>query len=238
LFPKTSKINLVSHMDYLTARELTWGSIWGKAKFLHEYALSLEIMDAWIELKIMDPKKTHLWTTVNAEKDKESRWVEIVNKRDGVSFVKITKAAFSEGVWDVQKIFNIVKSKWFSIDMINTSETQVSFSLEVKNKNDLEDLKWVIVSDFFDNKASDIDYVDVVTNMSLIHCIWQNLDDKYQVSLAYAILALEEKDIKIHTIWWEREKGAIIFAVKEKDAINAVQTLAKQFNLVTEVNEI
>jgi len=67
LFPKGSKINLISHMDYLTARELTGGSIWWKAKFLHEYALSQDIMDAWIELKIMDPKKPYLWTTVSAE---------------------------------------------------------------------------------------------------------------------------------------------------------------------------
>ena len=232
LFPKGSKINLISHMDYLTARELTGGSIWGKAKFLHEYALSQDIMDAWVELKIMDPKKSHLWTTVSAEKNTQSRWVEIVNKRDGISFVKITKAAFSEWVWDVQKIFDIVKSKWFSIDMITTSETQVSFSLEVKKEIDLENLKSTLVSEFFNNKTSNIDYVDLQKNMSLIHCIWQNLDHEYQLSLAYGIIALEKEDIKIHTIWWEREKGAIIFAVEQKDAVKSVQALAKQFNIV------
>lgn len=238
LFPKGSKINLISHMDYLTARELTGGSIWWKAKFLHEYALSQDIMEAWVELKIMNPKKPHLWTTVSAEKNTQSCWVEIVNKRDGISFVRITKAAFSEGIWDVQKIFDIVKSKWFSIDMITTSETQVSFSLDVNNQDDLENLKTTLTSEFFNNKISNIDYIDIQKNMSLIHCIWQNLDHEYQLSLAYWILALEKEDIKIHTFWGEREKGAIIFAVEQKDAINSLQILAKQFNLVKEKNEI
>jgi aspartokinase len=238
LFPKGSKINLISRMDYLTARELTGGSIWWKAKFLHEYALSQDIMDAWVELKIMDPKKPNLWTTVSAEKNTLSHWVEIVNKRDGISFVRITKAAFSEGIGDVQKIFDIVKSKWFSIDMITTSETQVSFSLDVNNQDDLDNLKSTLINKFFNNKVSNIDYVDIQRNMSLIHCIWQNLDHEYQLSLAYGILALEKENIKIHTFWWEREKGAIIFAVEQKDAINSLQILAKQFNLVKEINEI
>jgi aspartate kinase len=232
LFPKNSKINLISHMDYLTARELTGGSIWWKAKFLHEYALSQDIMDAWVELKIMDPKKSHLWTTVSAEKNTQSSWVEIVNKRDGISFVRITKASFSEGIGDVQKIFDIVKLKWFSIDMITTSETQVSFSLDVNNQEDLDDLKSTLISKFFNNKISNIDYVDIQKNMSLIHCIWQNLDHEYQLSLAYWILALEKEDIKIHTFWGEREKWAIIFAVENNDAVKSVQALAKQFNIV------
>jgi hypothetical protein len=68
--------------------------------------------------------------------------------------------------------------------------------------------------------------------MSLIHCIWQNLDHEYQLSLAYGILALEKEDVKIHTFWWEREKWAIIFAVEQKDAIKSVQALARQFNIV------
>ena len=68
--------------------------------------------------------------------------------------------------------------------------------------------------------------------MSLIHCIWQNLDHEYQLSLAYGILALEKEDIKIYFFWGEREKGAIIFAVENKDAVKSVQALAKQFNIV------
>ena len=68
--------------------------------------------------------------------------------------------------------------------------------------------------------------------MSLIHCIWQNLDDTYQISIAQSILALEEWNIKIHTIWGEREKWAIIFAVEEKDAKKSLQILAKHFDLV------
>ena len=234
LFKKWSQIDLISHMDYLTARELTWGSIWWKAKFLHEYALSQEVMDAGIELKIMDPKKPHLWTTVSGQKDIHSHWVEIVNKRDGISFVRITKAAFWEWVGDVEKIFDIVKSKWLSIDMVTTSETQVSFSLEVSDNEQLEDLKTSIVNDFFQGKVSAINYVETQTNMSLVHCIGQNLDDRYQISLAYGILALENQGIKIHTVWWERKKWAIIFAVEQKDAIKSVQTLAKQFHLVKE----
>jgi len=116
--------------------------------------------------------------------------------------------------------------------MITTSETQVSFSLEVTQEEDLENIKSTLISEFFNNKISDIDYIDIQKNMSLIHCIWQNLDHEYQLSLAYWILALEKEDIKIHTFWWEREKGAIIFAVEEKNAVKSVQALAKQFHII------
>jgi aspartokinase len=113
--------------------------------------------------------------------------------------VRITKAAFSEGIGDVEQIFEIVRSKGFSIDMITTSETQVSFSLEVDNNEELDELKNSLVSEFFNNNTSAIDYIETQTNMSLIHCIGQNLDHEYQLSLAYGILALEKEDVKIHT---------------------------------------
>jgi hypothetical protein len=55
--------------------------------------------------------------------------------------------------------------------MITTSETQVSFSLDVNNQDDLDNLKSTLINKFFNNKVSDIDYVDIQRNMSLIHCI-------------------------------------------------------------------
>jgi hypothetical protein len=55
--------------------------------------------------------------------------------------------------------------------MITTSETQVSFSLDVKQEEDLENLRNTLISEFFNNKISDIDYIDIQKNMSLIHCI-------------------------------------------------------------------
>ena len=229
---KNEKIDLISHMDYLTARELTGGSIGWKAKFLHEYALSQDIMKAWIELKIVNPKFWDLWTTVNKNKNQDSQWVEIVNKRENISFVKITKAAFSEWVGDVEKIFEIVRQKGFSIDMIITSETQVSFSLEAKDISTLSDLQKTLETQFFNNETSQINKVEIENNMALIHCIWQNLDDSYQLSLAKWILALEDIWVKIHHFWGEREKGAIIFAIEEKNANICVRKLAREFNLI------
>lgn len=228
----TEKIKLISHLDYLTARELTWWSIGGKAKFLHEYALSEEIMKSWIELKIVNPQKPHLWTVVNADKNSQSDWVEIVNKRDGISFIKVTKAAFSEGVWDLEKIFQIVKNEGYSIDMVITSETQVSFSLELNDPEKLNLLKSVIEQEFFDNNISDINFVEISNNMSLVHCIWQNLDENYQLVLAYWIIALQWEGIQVHHFWWERGKWAMIFAVEQKDAKLAAKKLARQFNLI------
>lgn len=231
---ENEKINLISHMDYLTARELTGGSIGGKAKFLHEYALSQKVMEAGIELKIVNPKFPELWTSVNAQKNPESQWVEIVNKRENISFVKITKAAFSEWVGDVEKIFEIVRQKGFSIDMIITSETQVSFSLEAKDISTLWDLQSSLENEFFENNISDINKIEIQNDMALIHVIGQNLDDNYQISLAKWILALEEIGVKIHHFGWEREKWAIIYAVEQNNANMCVRKLAREFNLINQ----
>lgn len=219
-------------MDYLTARELTWGSIWWKAKFLHEYALSEEIMNSWIDLKIMNPKKQNLWTTMSSNKDLLSSWVEIVNKRDNITFVKITKASFSEWVGDIDKIFELVRLRWFSIDMIITSETEVSFSLEVKDESTLNEWQTTLKSEFFDNNISEINNVVIKKNMTLMHCIGQNLEKDYQTNLAYALITLTSADIKIHYILWVRTKWAIIFPVDTGNAIKSVKLLSKQFNLV------
>lgn len=236
LFTEWTKINMISEMDYLTARELIWGSIWWKAKFLHEYALCEEIIDAGIELQIMNPKKTEWGTLISSRKNTESHWVEVVNKRDNISFVTITKAMFAGWVWDLQSIFKIVEQAWFSIDIVITSETVLSFSLEVKKLSTLDKLKEVIVKEFFNDGVSKFNNVEIQNNMSLIHCIWQNLHNHtdYQTHYAKGLLALAEADIVTHKIWWEKEQWAIIFAVDTKNADESVRILARLFQLVDE----
>jgi hypothetical protein len=84
--------------------------------------------------------------------------------------------------------------------MIITSETEVSFSLEVKDESTLNELQTTLESEFFHNNISEINNVVIQKNMTLIHCIGQNLEQDYQTHLAYALIALTSENIKIHHI--------------------------------------
>jgi aspartokinase len=84
--------------------------------------------------------------------------------------------------------------------MIITSETEVSFSLEVKDESRLNELQRILETEFFNENISEINNVEIQKDLSLIHCIGQSLESNYQTHLAYALIALTGENIKIHHI--------------------------------------
>ncbi len=127
---------LIEKLDYLTAREITWDN-WAQAKLLHHQTFRSEIQEAWIKIHLYDPfSNLSDWSWIDDVQStcELNSWVEFIWWRENMIFFTISSWKMFES-WILTRIFSIVDD-YFSVDIVSTSETEVTFTIDWKNIED------------------------------------------------------------------------------------------------------
>lgn len=127
---------LIEKLDYLTAREITWDN-WAQAKLLHHQTLRSEVQEAWIKIHLYDPfSNLSDWSWIDDQQSicELNSWVEFIWWRENMIFFTISSWKMFES-WILTRIFSIVDD-YFSVDIVSTSETEVTFTIDWKNIED------------------------------------------------------------------------------------------------------
>jgi aspartokinase len=217
---------LIKEIDYLTAKEITWVR-WAQAKLLHSQVLRKELQNAWINIHLFDPFKNTEWTIISRNKSTTSSWIEYIWWRNDIT-------VFSVSSWDMNSKWilsqiSLIANEYASIDIVSTSETEISFTIEWNlNKKQLDQLAWRIRNslnieeDWYEN------FVKYSENKALVFCIWQNLSNNLW-SLWKAASTLSNWWINIEMVsQWTMER-AIIFWIKWEELNDAINLLHEEF---------
>ncbi len=218
---------LIEQIDYTTAKEITWirGS---QAKLLHSQVLRKELLSAGIEIKLFDPFDDSKWTIISKNKNPNSSWVEYIWARDNVIFFSISSWNMSDS-WVLFSIFETVKSYGISVDIVSTSETEVSFTID----NNIEDKILDKLSNDIKEKLNiaqedEMNFVHYNRNKALIFCVWQNLSHSLW-SLARASESLKKWWINIELMSQGSMERSMIFGISGEQMVDAVNLLHYEF---------
>lgn len=220
-----SKIKLIKNLDYMTAKEIVWVR-GAQAKLLNTNALRNELLSAWVMVHLFNPfDKSNPGTYIWPEIDSQAQWVEFVWWKKNVCFVTVSSPKMWRGYFG--KLAMII-SKYKSIDIIWTSETEISFTIswgwdkEFTHKL-LDDLRKHIQSQW-----STMDVVSFEDWKALVYCIWQNMRNQPGL-FSRAAWSLAKRWIDIELASQGRLQRAMVFGIKEEHLQLALNALHEEF---------
>jgi aspartate kinase len=218
---------LIEKIDYLTAKEITWIR-WSQAKLLHSQVLRKEILDASIKIKLFDPFSDSVWTIISWDKCTSSNWIEYIWSRNNIIFFSISFSSMSDS-WILSKIFDVLDDYNISVDIVSTSETEVSFTVDSNIDDDILDNVCLDIRKSLNFEKNDnINFVRYEKNKALIFLVWQNLINCLWI-LARAALAFEKWGINIKLIsQWTMERS-VVFWIDSKNMKKVVNLLHDEF---------
>ena len=217
---------ILSHIDYTTAREITWDS-WAHAKLLHSQALRSELQDAWVNIHIVDPFSDEQGSSVMPKVSDEvlRKTPVFIGGRKDITFFSISSGKmFERGV--LSGIFDIVRN-YYTVDIVSTSETEVTFTIDqnqwIENKSFFQMLKQ-LRNRLSIPENSQGEFIEYEKNKALIFCIGSSLRDRVWV-LAQATSALSRQWVNIELASQWRLQRAMVFGIDSRDMQKAVNTL-------------
>jgi len=224
---------VIKETDYLTAREIT-GDNWAQAKLLHPQALRSEVQEAGIKIHLFDPFSWEDWTwIINNESNKKKisineSWIRFVWWRKNIIFFSVSSwKMFEKSI--LSRLFWIVKD-YFSVDIIISSETEVSFTIDWNwVSNDLLDELVSKIREEFDlHSNSKAEFVEYKRDRALIFCVGDHMNNYIKLLWkSMQIFAKNDIDIRLISQW--RLERAIIFGIEEKNMNKTVNLLHKEF---------
>lgn len=226
--PKNAK--LIKKLNYLTAREITWDN-WAQAKLLHYQTLRSEVQEAWIKIHLYDPFSNDSdWSRIddNVVNCDINSGVEFIWWRNNIIFFSISSGKmFEKGI--LTRLFSIVDD-YFSVDIVSTSETEVTFTIDWKYSTDkkLEDMTKKIKKEFSMTKNTFMEFVEYKKNKSLVFCVGQHMRDRVWL-MSKATKALSDNWVNIEMISQWRLQRSIIFWIDETNMKKAVNVLHNTF---------
>jgi len=222
----------ITKMDYLMAREITWDN-WAQAKLLHPQALRSKVQEAWVKIHLFDPFSGHDGSWIvnelqTDEKDKICSWISFVWWRENVIFFSISSWKMFEK-WILSDLFTIVK-KYFSVDIISASETEITFTIDWNWKCDLklEEMTREIRNELHMWENTFMEFVEYKKHKSLIFCVWKHMKD-YIGLMAKVVNVLSENNINIEIASQWRLQRSMIFGIKWTDMKKTVNLLHDKF---------
>jgi len=220
---------VLEKIDYLTAREITWDN-WAQAKLLHHQTLRSEVQEAGIKIHLFDPfsGEEGTWIIDKRKCTNIKPWIRFIWWRKNIIFFSISSwKMFERSI--LSRLFNIVQ-KYFSVDIVTSSETEVSFTIDWEWVSDeiLNEMTNKIKKEFNLYNNSDVEFVEYKKDRALIFCVWEHMKDYVKV-LWKSIQIFAENDIDIKLISQGRLERAIIFGIVQKDRIKAVNLLHNEF---------
>ncbi len=221
------KPKLIESLDYITAKEITWVR-WSQAKLLHSQVLRKELLNTWIKIKLFDPFSETKWTIISRYKNNNSSWVEYIWSRDNIIFFTISSWDMSSS-WILSSIFWVTHNYGVSVDIVWTSETEVSFTIDnwVSNEilegvsNDIRESLWI-------NEENEANFVKYARNKALIFCIGQNLNHTLW-SLARASKVFWGWQINAILVSQGAMERSMVFGIESSSMRKAVNLLHKEF---------
>jgi aspartate kinase len=218
---------LIEQIDYLTAKEITWVR-WSQAKLLHSQVLRKELLKKWIKVRLFDPFSDSKWTIISKTKNPESSWVEYVGARDNVIFFSISSWNMSD-YWVLAKVFEVVKSYGISVDIVSTSETEISFTIDNWISDELlKDLVDDIKNELDIDENDEVNFVKYSKNKALIFCIGQNLAQSiWALDKATNVLSKNLINIELMSQW--AMERSMIFGIDAFNMKKAVKLLHNEF---------
>ena len=131
--------------------------------------------------------------------------------------------------WILALLFDIVK-KYFSVDIISASETEITFTIDWNWKCDLklEEMTKEIRNEFHMWENTFMEFVEYKKDKSLIFCVWKHMKD-YIGLMAKVVNVLSENNINIEIASQWRLQRAMIFWINWTDMKKAVNVLHDKF---------
>jgi len=226
LLENPSEAHLISQVDYITAKEITWVR-GAQAKLLHAQTLRSQLQLAGIKVRLYDPFTGGKGTLISQEKNPSSIGIEFIGGKDNVVFFTVSSAIMEES-WILAKIFATVQ-KYTAVDIIGTSQTEVSFTIDgaIGDENlealskELHTVLWI------GNNAGD-EYITYSKSKALVYCIGQNISHHLGM-IGRVTTELGNHGINIELISqgiWER---AIVLGIDGNDYRKAVNLLHSEF---------
>jgi len=202
---------LLKKVNYLIAREITWDS-GAQAKLLHPQTLRPEVQQAGIKIHLFDPFSNEEWTwIVDKIENNQKTWIEFIWWRNNVIFFSVSSwKMFERNI--LARLFTIV-SNYFSIDIVSSSETEITFTIDGKWVED-KDIEW--------------EFVEYRKNRALIFCVGENMKNHiWLMSQVVEIFWKNDIDLKIVSQW--RLQRAMVFWIKDKYLKKAINLLHNRF---------
>ena len=222
-----SDAKLIESIDYLTAKEIT-GVRWSQAKLLHSQVLRKELLKKWINVRLFDPFSHSKGTLITKNKNPDSSGIEYIWARDNIIFFSISSWDMADS-WILAKVFEAVKKYNISVDIVSTSETEISFTIDNWIKNEILDSLVKDIQKQLDiEENDDINFVKYEKNKALLFCIGQNLaQSTWALSKATTALALENINVELMSQW--SMERSMVFGIDAYNKNNAIEILHKEF---------
>ncbi len=226
LLDNPSDAILIEKLDYLTAKEIIWVR-WAQAKLLNSQVLRRELQEAGIKIKLFDPFSSWKWTIISQDKNIYSSWVEYIWWRKNIIAYTVSSWKMADS-WVLFQVFQVVQD-FTSIDIVSTSETEISFTLDwwmSKKRLNIMSAKirkvmWII-------EENDEEFVNYKENKALVFCVGQNLKHSLW-TLWRASIALGKGWINIEMVSQWRMERAIAFCIDWKNFKKSINLLHDEF---------
>ena len=217
---------VIREINFWVAKEIVWER-GGQAKLLNSFVTLPQVTQSWIEVRLRNPQIIGDKGTLISNNTPNKKGVEIVPWRQDIAIISMD--SFSMSQWFIAKISTIIK-KYTSVDVISTSETNYTFSVDMKSwapKDRLEEMIQELEKTCL-NKTGDV--IIPYYNAGLIFCIGHDMNQPGIFEIAGA--AMREAGINTMIISQWASQRALTIGVKDwNDVQKCVQLLHEKFEL-------
>ncbi len=223
---------LIPELDYLIAREIT-GDCGAQARLLHPQALRSEVQEAGVKIHLYNPFSWWegswiLDKQICKTKSHDCRWVSFIGGRRKVIFCSISSwKMFERGM--LATLFGIVK-KYFSVDIVSASETEVTFTFDALNLDliKLRKMTQKLKQAFHLEVNTCTEFIEYKKDKALLFCVGEHMKNHIWLlgSLAYC---LAQNNINVDMVSQWILQRAIVFWIDEKDFKKAINVLHNEF---------
>lgn len=226
---------IIKKLDYITTKEIV-GARGAQAKLLNQHALREELLEQNIRVHLFNPFDSGEGTWVSPEGDNDKEGVEFIGWRKNVYFVSISSAKMEQGF--LKQVFQIV-ADYGSVDIVSTSETEITFTIDGTTEKDKIAIEWLMKSLGSSLKldgSANMEFIEAINSKALVFCSWQNMTDRcWLLNRATTVLAATNINVEIISQW--RLQRSIIFGISDKDLQKAIQVLHFEFIEKTDLQD-
>lgn len=203
---------LLSQLDHAEAQEIATTG----AKVLHPRAIG-PCRDADIEIRILDTSNPDLGGTRIARTQKQVRGVKAISRRNGIVLVSMESIGMWQQVGFLADIFERFKAHGLSVDLIGSSETNVTVSLDPS-----ENLVSTDVIERLSADLSTICKVKVIAPCAAITLVGRGMRSMlHKLSDVWATFGRE----RVHLISQSSNDLNLTFVIDEADADGMIPLL-------------
>ncbi|OYT34540.1 MAG: hypothetical protein B6U87_01830 [Candidatus Aenigmarchaeota archaeon ex4484_52] len=170
-------------------------------------------------VKVINSNNTKKFTEIFNKREKTSKQIKAISSKTNISILNIYSTRMLKSYGFLAKVFKIFEEEELSVDLICTSEVNISLSLNGLENN--QKMQNII------NKLNEFSFAKLKKNKALICIVGEFLKHKYG-SAGNIFNKLGENKINIEMISQGASEISISFIVENADAKKAVLLLHKE----------